>query len=184
MDSDTVAPTILTYARRTSSRSEGPFGARDHRAISLAAHLEPPGLSPIASRVPYLVPWSSVKLRFIHGELPASEALAALDCSVVALCCLADSAALPAVSFGPIPRAQCVGLGFVRAVDSERRVFHIVTSVSVALLLTVNLLVRSANIDLPPGLFSSGPYVSFDVASGQGSGPRRARHNLVRQYGM
>ncbi|KAI8811054.1 Pre-mRNA cleavage complex II protein Clp1-domain-containing protein [Cladochytrium replicatum] len=167
----------------------------------------------ISMNVPYSVSWSNVRLHFMHGEVPLSQILTALNGSIVALVVDSNSYYTPGGSgeteaseepwkqLRIIPtevriqpdKLSCMGLGIIRSIDVESRAFHIVTPVPPNELNKVNLLVRASGVEMPVNLaLGSGanlhhqvqtPYVTDTLNSGLGSLSRRTRHNLQRRRG-
>ncbi|KAI9347197.1 Pre-mRNA cleavage complex II protein Clp1-domain-containing protein [Zopfochytrium polystomum] len=157
-------------------------------------------------KTPFQVALSRIRLKCIGGEVPTSETLRAVNGTIVGL--VVDETEYEEVGFPEFlpsgartaqirvvsPRAgppldpqksNCVGLGVVRAVDLDTDSLFLVTPVSLDVLRDVNLLVRSAGIEMPPSLWVNGleavggdrPYTTFSVAEGFGSvAARRMRH--------
>lgn len=181
------------------------FGPADLRTLALVASFHRPGgdTGPLSTRIPLALPFSAAAVRFLHCEVGPSEALVALNASLVALCVdpqycgnTADNTdhVVPAVAMPPsLGRGaplRCVGVGIVRAIDVERRLFAIVTALSGRELAAagVNTLVRGNALEIPVALFmdrsaatAGGPYVSFIEEEGAGSGARRPRHNMNKR---
>ncbi|TPX63692.1 hypothetical protein SpCBS45565_g06430 [Spizellomyces sp. 'palustris'] len=183
------------------SAARAKFGASDHRALGLLSHFyqtlghpaasalsetKQPGWSfheAITARIPYQVPFKTLKIRFMHGEVPFSQTLHALNGCVVALVIdqtayetpetvsstveISDEDIYPeaAKSLRIVPSQiplipashNCVGLGLVRSIDVEAGVFYIVTGpIPPNQLAEVNMLVRGAAMDIPVNLVTAG----------------------------
>ncbi|KAI9098722.1 Pre-mRNA cleavage complex II protein Clp1-domain-containing protein [Phlyctochytrium arcticum] len=136
---------------------------------------------PITARVPFRVPFKSVRIRFLQGEVPYSQTLRALNGTIVSLLIErgdfgnvpsnpadlyesnTDSEAAPALQIIPSQVTlspdshHCVGLGLIRGIDVENEQFLVVTGpIPLALLQQVNTFVRSAGVDMPVSLMMAG----------------------------
>ncbi|KND01333.1 polynucleotide 5'-hydroxyl-kinase [Spizellomyces punctatus DAOM BR117] len=184
------------------SAARAKFGASDHRALGLLSYFyqtlgHPAALAlsetkqphwwsfheAITARVPYQVPFKSLKIRFMHGEVPFSQTFHALNGCVVALVIdqtayetpqnvsstveisdedvyheAAKSLRIVPSQIPLIPASHnCVGLGLVRSIDIETGVFYIVTGpIPPKQLAEVNMLVRGAAMEIPVNLVTAG----------------------------
>lgn len=120
----------------------------------------------MASMLPYAVPFQSVSLYsppgFVdgiaevepacgtQGDFASDDALDALNGSIVGLCCQGDGKALSAQSrnHSGVPNLHCVGLGIIRSIDRERRLFFVLTPVHPSILSNVTVFV-GGSIGLP-----------------------------------
>mmetsp|Transcript_46493 Transcript_46493/g.93199 ORF Transcript_46493/g.93199 Transcript_46493/m.93199 type:complete len:190 (-) Transcript_46493:24-593(-) len=144
----------------------------------------------LARAVPYRVPLSAVQLRFLFNPVAASQALIALNGTLVGLC---TSACPPggsdARALGEGSRAaEAVGLGVVRAVDPASRTLYLLTPLPLEQLQRVDVIVRG-KLELPLQALNyhpeSGrtPYLvveSLQVAS-TGSSTMKSRSNILRR---
>ncbi|KAH6589427.1 hypothetical protein BASA61_005616 [Batrachochytrium salamandrivorans] len=156
--------------------------------------------TPLVSRVPYTVPWTSIRIKFIQEDISFSQSLYALNGTVVGL--LVDDGAYQTVH--PRPTVQnrvnlkivptqsplnphftrCVGLGIIRSIDPQLGQFYVVSPVPSHVLSSVNLIVRSPGLELPMCLIINGyentrthlPYTTYTPAEGVGAVFRRNRH--------
>nr|KAJ3418479.1 Polynucleotide 5'-hydroxyl-kinase nol9 [Polyrhizophydium stewartii] len=211
---DTLSPTDLVHvapavARSATVRADKPprsaaarikLNAADQRALSMVSYfMRPPAAephapfsptrwdldTPLTHRAPYAVAMQSLRVKFVHEDVPASQALAALNGTVVGLVIDAceyhqqqqqqqqQQSATPATPadgrdahagirivpacFPLVPaNTHCVGLAVVRAVDLDSGMLHVLSPVPRNVLLRVNLLVRSPGVELPVCLLTDG----------------------------
>ncbi|XP_019647321.1 PREDICTED: polynucleotide 5'-hydroxyl-kinase NOL9-like [Branchiostoma belcheri] len=156
------------------------------------------GVLPLNALTPRVVPWSSVAVHVCNADVPPSQVMYVLNASVVALCQAGDSefsrlrqGALPD---GPVvlqdtPICQAVGIGIIRGIDMERRVFYVLTSVEEHRLTRVNMLMCGA-LSIPAPLMLQQnvegpvPYVTSEFSPDGGifgATPLRIRKNLQRE---
>ena len=136
------------------------------------------GLS-MAAMPPYAVPFHSVSLYLPPGYLDGVEevestfgtqgghasedALDALNGSIVGLCRGMDST--HSQNSSGVPNLHCVGLGIIRSIDRERKLFFVLTPVHPSLLSTVTVFV-GGSIGLPLELVFRGAHAdSFPFLS-------------------
>ena len=163
----------------------------------------------MASMLPYAVPFHAVKLYppsglldsvieiehmwGVNAELACNDVLDSLCGAIVGLCCESDpqdhqnKTMFNAGSGSPI--LPCVGLGILRSIDTNRKIFYVLTPVEPSLLRNVTSFV-GGNIGLPleclyRGIYSdSFPYLSFGQAvtnPGLGSEVMKSRNNSGRK---
>jgi len=121
----------------------------------------------IARMRPYAVPFHSVNVYppsgmldnvsdvspiwGVRGDLAGSDVLESLNGAVVGLCCKPDEfdASLTNCNAGVgVPIRPCHGLGIIRSIDHNRRIFFVLTPVHPRLLSNVTSIV-GGNIGLP-----------------------------------
>uniref|UniRef100_A0A670ZL32 Polynucleotide 5'-hydroxyl-kinase NOL9 n=1 Tax=Pseudonaja textilis TaxID=8673 RepID=A0A670ZL32_PSETE len=128
--------------RRTHSST-----LRNLTMVGYLSQLQPPGLEPVvplASLVPYQVPFNAVALKVIHVDVAPTYVLCSLNASWVGLCHLPDR--LPCNSEGPVvvlsqtPLCDCLGFGIVRGVDMTKKLYYILTPLAPESLRHVNCL--------------------------------------------
>jgi polynucleotide 5'-kinase involved in rRNA processing len=142
----------------------------------------------LGDKQPYRVHWSQFKILFLGEEVPFSQALVALNGSVVGLS--VDKTVYhnqqPNKSLAFVPCNSeiihhCLGLGIIRGIDTQSECFYILTPLPADMLTGVNLLIRGT-LELPTALYSNGfgrahvPYTTFMVAEGIGSAALKNRH--------
>lgn len=168
------------------------LNAADQRSLSMCAYFIQSSLgwssTPLSSRQPYRVPWSGVKIKFLNDQVPFSQALMAINGSIVGL--IIDSTNYHQLnnSDGPCfvpthtPLVQkCVGLGLIRTIDPLQKCFYILTPVPLESLRQVNMLLRGP-IEVPMALLAAGharcrvPYTTFTGAEGVGAVEIKSRH--------
>uniref|UniRef100_A0A670ZKU7 Polynucleotide 5'-hydroxyl-kinase NOL9 n=1 Tax=Pseudonaja textilis TaxID=8673 RepID=A0A670ZKU7_PSETE len=120
---------------------------RNLTMVGYLSQLQPPGLEPVvplASLVPYQVPFNAVALKVIHVDVAPTYVLCSLNASWVGLCHLPDR--LPCNSEGPVvvlsqtPLCDCLGFGIVRGVDMTKKLYYILTPLAPESLRHVNCL--------------------------------------------
>jgi len=84
-----------------------------------------------------------------------------------------------------VDSSYCVGVGMIKMIDVERRLFYIVTPVSPTDLKQVNTLVRGS-LELPPSIIIkeatiNTPYLTSDAISALGSSLMKGRSDLQRK---
>lgn len=152
----------------------------------------------LAAARPRRVPWRAVQIRVMIGSVPPSLVLHAINGALVGLVSMprqpegeggvgiGGGAEPPAgeglVCLAETPLAPCVGLGVVRSVDVEKRVFYVLTPEPSGVLKDANVLVMGS-LQLPmemlyePNLCAH-PYFSSEVVGG---GVIKSRNNLLRR---
>ncbi|KAJ3162174.1 hypothetical protein HDU88_007094 [Geranomyces variabilis] len=190
---------VLSEIPADDSYRPNSLSAADLRTISLVSyfHQLPPTpsvdrpswsfSSPLATRAPYIVPFDSVRIKFLHSEVPFGETLHALNGCIVGL--VIDQAVyeqplrhsgsdneLPHIgkNLRIIPtdlpflpqNHTTVGIGLIRAVDMEAGTFHVLAGPTPPeLLRQVNTFVRGAGFETPIPLLASGfeyPSIAVD----------------------
>ncbi|CAH1266211.1 NOL9 [Branchiostoma lanceolatum] len=178
------------------------FTASEFRSMALMAtlsSLQPArGVLPLNGLTPRAVPWTTVAVHVCNADVPPSQIMYVLNAGVVALC-QADDMELSrlrqgALPDGPVvlqdtPICQAFGIGVVRGIDMERRLFYILTSVEEDRLLRINVLLCGA-LSVPTPLMLQQnvegpvPYVTSDFSPDGdifGATPLRIRKNLQRE---
>ena len=168
----------------------------------------------LAARRPRRVPWRAVQVRVMNGSVPPSHVPHAVNGALVGLVAVpgkpwegggaaaaagvaagaasgsSSCGAAPPAGPGPAclaqtPLSPCVGLGIVRSVDTEKRVFYVLTPEPVEVLKGVNVLVVGS-MQLPmvmlydPNLCSH-PYFSSETVGGE---VIKSRNYLLRRAGQ
>mmetsp|Transcript_17826 Transcript_17826/g.20076 ORF Transcript_17826/g.20076 Transcript_17826/m.20076 type:complete len:136 (-) Transcript_17826:7-414(-) len=113
--------------------------------------------------------------------------LDALNGAIVGLCCCGKEKEVANNMAVIEPCLSCVGLGLIRSIDRARRLFYIITPVSVKDLNGVNTLV-GGNLQLPLECLYRGvqseslPYLSCDGLSvGLGGDVMKSKNYLLRK---
>eukprot|EP00985_Skeletonema_marinoi_P013147 scaffold6483_cov77-Skeletonema_marinoi.AAC.2 len=120
----------------------------------------------MASMPPYAVPFQAVSLYsppgFLdgiaqvepaygtQGDFASEDALDVLNGSIVGLCCRGDDmgSSTQSQNNSGVPSLHCVGLGIIRSIDRERKLFFVLTPVHPSLLSSVTVFV-GGSIGLP-----------------------------------
>lgn len=144
--------------------------------------------------IPYAIPWADVTIKFLMHSVPPSQALYALNGSVVALCHDSATYKMGDSPIHIIPRehdnlCECLGLGLIRSIDTSKRIFFITTPLDPSYFAHVNCIVKAASeggIDLPASFRSSNkllkPYLSFGIVQGLASKPLKSRRLIKGQF--
>lgn len=200
---------LLTFLFFFPSTSRVPSGSPELRAMSLFQYFAGivPGLGRpdtslrITHQDVFKIPWDSVGI-FIDGErIDPLQCLYLLNVSLVGLLVDPDrsfesSPGTVAVDgaiydcprlLSAAPNCPCVGLGLIRSIDVEKRLFYLVTPLPLELLRPVNGLFRGT-LEVPFGFFQrgrleNGSYMGVISATGLGSKVRKPRTNLQRRSG-
>uniref|UniRef100_A0A914R4Q8 Polyribonucleotide 5'-hydroxyl-kinase Clp1 P-loop domain-containing protein n=1 Tax=Parascaris equorum TaxID=6256 RepID=A0A914R4Q8_PAREQ len=142
-----------------------PAAIRNLLILGYMAPLCPtPSLGSLGDAAPYAVPFGriAVNLNPGLGSVPDTHLLAVLNCAFVALCSVRwEEDHIKDVVL------QCVGFGFIRAIDLNERLFYVLTPVAEEALPEVNVFAKGVNIDLPNVFFTQrrsveAPYVLAD----------------------
>ncbi|KAJ3172855.1 hypothetical protein HDU87_007779 [Geranomyces variabilis] len=182
---------VLSEIPADDSYRPNPLNGSDLRIISLVSyfHQLPPTPSvdrpawsfttPIAARTPYIVPFDSVRIKFLHSEVPFGETLHALNGCIVGLIIDETAYEKPSLENGgdenELPHVgknlriiptelpflpqnhTSVGIGLIRAIDMEAGTFHVLAGPTPPeLLRQVNTFVRGAGFETPIPLLASG----------------------------
>ncbi|XP_060075438.1 polynucleotide 5'-hydroxyl-kinase NOL9-like [Ylistrum balloti] len=171
-------------------QSRGQNKRRQFREFAMMSYFAMGLPEGILAAKPYIVSWSRIAIHVCHETVPSSQILEAINACVVALCCL-DSR-YPLIKEGEdcpwfvkkTPACDCVGYGFVRGIDREKKCLYIVTPVALSKLESVNLLMRG-DVNLSEELFLESftgvvPYVD-DTATATGASSLRQRKRLPRK---
>jgi len=135
----------------------------------------------LANVLSFRVRFSTISV-YIHPELPHVAdklILSALNCAVVALCVVEnefednftisrvlDSDSLPSRieldhnggGSSKLPMLRCYGFGMIRAIDTEKKLFYVITPVETDLLANVKVFALGHELQAPPILFDSKSY--------------------------
>ena len=125
-----------------------------------------------------------MKIKFLEAQVPYSQALYALNGSVVAL--VIDSTFYHSsnhstnLNFVPTHthlNQQCVGLGLIKSISKTNNCFYILTPVESGILEKVNLLVKGG-LEVTGLVGEKGvlPYTAIGSGEGIGSGEVKTRH--------
>ncbi|KAH7681914.1 Polynucleotide 5'-hydroxyl-kinase protein [Dioscorea alata] len=113
----------------------------------------------LASLCPYEVPFSRLKVKHLHCQVPNSEVFHSLNATIVGL---AINSGKPPSSFSQ----QCVGLGIVRGIDIKNDRIYVITPVPIHNLQKVDLLLQGL-IEIPTGFLQVrrclSPYMATNV---------------------
>ncbi|XP_031552289.1 polynucleotide 5'-hydroxyl-kinase NOL9-like isoform X2 [Actinia tenebrosa] len=197
----------LTACSEDDQTSWPKFKASDHRTMDLLAYFSQilgscatnnntDGMSKTSMSLmeckPYRVSWSNVAVHMMHTEVPRSQVLVSLNASVVGLAVSPNApethegrSDLPKF-FKDTPIIECVGLGMVRNIDPNNKLFYILTPVPLDQLQRVNTLLKG-NLEIPATLLlkerrPGSPYVSSEFSYDiKGAGVRKVRYNLQRK---
>jgi len=126
---------------------------------------------------PWKVSLDDIVIHVLHADLPAREALMAINGAVVGLL----AAPAPGEDRG---LAECVGLGLVRGIDAKNRYVYILTPVPGDKLKAVETLALG-KLEFPPRLLGAAgeyPYMHIGTISNIGSGSKaiKSRNNISR----
>ncbi|OWF41990.1 polynucleotide 5'-hydroxyl-kinase NOL9-like [Mizuhopecten yessoensis] len=164
--------------------------ARHLRDMALLSYLTKGLPEGLMAAKPCMVSWSTIAIHVCHATVPSSQILEAINACVVALCCLDDEHQRYREGedspwlLKKTPVCDCVGYGFVRGIDKEKKCLYIVSPVPLSKLKSVNLLMRG-NVNLTEDLFLKAfpgvvPYVDI-TATTKGSGALRQRKRMPRK---
>ncbi|XP_061458096.1 polynucleotide 5'-hydroxyl-kinase NOL9 isoform X2 [Rhineura floridana] len=167
---------------------------RDMAVLGYLGQLQPPDVEsglPLHSLVPYQVPFNAVALRVIHADVAPAHILYSVNASWVGLCQVPDE--VPCRADGPVlltqtPICNCLGFGIVRGVDTDKKLYYILTPVAPENLRLVNCLLIG-NITVPncvflnqTGIEGEMPYVTseynYDIS---GAGKLKRKKHLRRR---
>ncbi|XP_028596322.2 polynucleotide 5'-hydroxyl-kinase NOL9 isoform X3 [Podarcis muralis] len=170
---------------------------RDMAILAYLGQLQPPDVEsvfPLHSLIPYQVPFNAVALRVIHTEVAPAHILYSVNASWVGLCQVPDQ--VPCNADGPVllthtPICNCLGFGIVRGVDTDKKLYHILTPVAPQNLRFVNCLLIGS-IPIPNCIFLNQvgiegeiPYVTseynYDIS---GAGKLKLKKHLKRREHM
>ncbi|KAL7458955.1 hypothetical protein ACHAWC_011741 [Mediolabrus comicus] len=150
--------------RRTQFASQ-PEGITFHREKGVVDPNNILGLT-MASMLPYAIPFYSVALYSppgyldgisefqpacgTRGDFASDDIMDALNGSIVGLCCREDSfaSAQTTQNNSRVPVLRCVGIGIIRSIDRDRKLFFVLTPVHPSKLFDVNVFV-GGNISVP-----------------------------------
>ncbi|KAL3852579.1 hypothetical protein ACJMK2_016199 [Sinanodonta woodiana] len=167
----------------------------DHRDLTLLSYLcqnIEPGVT-LYSMVPTVLPWCSIAVHVGHTCVPDSQVMYAINASVVALCSADLSKAYRLDEESPMffrktPVHQCLGFGFIRCIDQEKKLLYLVTPLSFKQLEKVNTLIKGA-VTLPDSIFfnqKSGLEQAYvdDSLTTLGASSLKQRRRMPRRYAM
>ncbi|XP_065178777.1 polynucleotide 5'-hydroxyl-kinase NOL9-like [Sycon ciliatum] len=144
------------------------------------------------------IAWKQVAVHVMHASVPRSQILHVLNGSLVALARVEDKSELIDVGgeqyvYAPRfissnPVAHCVGLAVIRAIDPERKLFQVCTSLTDEELQSVDLILKG-RLELADSFLQdsqhsrqSVPYMSSDFSQSiTGAGAMKHRKNLKRR---
>ncbi|XP_067826270.1 polynucleotide 5'-hydroxyl-kinase NOL9 [Heptranchias perlo] len=135
---------------------------RDLALLGSFSHMQPSDTGravPLHSMLPYQVPFSAVALHVLHCDVTPTHILYAANASLVGLCRIPDGISSQADRPVLLPRApicDCFGVGIIRGINLEKRLYYVLTSVPVAKLRQVNCLLIGA-VTVPHSLFRNQP---------------------------
>lgn len=130
---------------------------------------------------PWKVSLDDIVIHLLHADLPAREALMAINGAIVGLL----KAPAPGDERGC---AECLGLGLVRGVDAARRYAYILTPLPNDKLKHVETLALG-KLEFPPrllGVAGEFPYMHVGTIANIGSGSKaiKSRNNIVRSSAL
>ncbi|XP_062889479.1 polynucleotide 5'-hydroxyl-kinase NOL9 [Mobula hypostoma] len=141
---------------------------RDLALLGSFSHLQPLDIGhPLSLHrmLPYQVPFNAVALHVLHCDVTPTHILYAANASVVGLCRISggvNSHADGPVLLSQAPVCDCFGVGIIRGINLEKRLYYILTSVPVAKLKQVNCLLVGA-VTIPHTVFRNQPGVTGEV---------------------
>eukprot|EP00062_Callorhinchus_milii_P012796 gi/632960185/ref/XP_007896050.1/ PREDICTED: polynucleotide 5'-hydroxyl-kinase NOL9 [Callorhinchus milii] len=120
---------------------------------------------PLHSMLPYQVPFGAVALHVLHCDVSPAHILYTANASLVGLCQVPDNVC--SQRGGPVilphsPICDCFGIGILRGINMEKKLYYILTPVSPAKLRLVNCLLLGA-VTIPHSLFQNQPGLSGDL---------------------
>ncbi|XP_078414103.1 polynucleotide 5'-hydroxyl-kinase NOL9-like isoform X1 [Cetorhinus maximus] len=117
------------------------------------------------SMLPYQVPFSAVALHVLHCDVTPTHILYVANASLVGLCRIPNGVSSQADGPVLLPRApicDCFGVGIIRGINLEKKLYYILTPVPVGRLKQVNCLLMGA-VTTPHSLFRNQPGVIGEV---------------------
>ncbi|BFZ08622.1 hypothetical protein BsWGS_11661 [Bradybaena similaris] len=164
-----LLPTLVSQKRDFSFKLK-PVDLRNLTLLSaLSVNLER-GMG-LTSLPPYAVPYRQFGVSICHHKLTGKEVLTAIDASVVALC-VADLSKAERVSedlplvFAEMPVCDCLGLGIVRGIDTDKGLLYLVSTLPRVHLQMMNTILKGS-LSLPDQILlkqtSSGPIPYVDA---------------------
>ncbi|XP_059808050.1 polynucleotide 5'-hydroxyl-kinase NOL9 [Hypanus sabinus] len=141
---------------------------RDLALLGSFSHLQPLDIGhPLSLHrmLPYQVPFNAVALHVLHCDVTPTHILYAANASLVGLCRIpggVNSHADGPVLLSQTPVCDCFGVGIIRGINLEKRLYYILTSVPVARLKQVNCLLVGA-VTIPHTVFRNQPGVTGEV---------------------
>lgn len=117
------------------------------------------------SMLPYQVPFNAVVLHVLHCDVTPTHILYAVNASLVGLCRIPGGVKTHAdgpVLLSQSPICDCFGVGIIRGINLERRLYYILTSIPVAKLKQVNCLLVGA-VTIPNSVFRNQAGVTGEV---------------------
>jgi hypothetical protein len=151
--------------KRRMQFTSQPDGITFHREKGVVDPNNILGLT-MASMLPYAIPFHSVALYSppgyldgisefqpscgTRGDFASDDILDALNGSIVGLCCREDmfASAQTTQNNSRVPVLHCVGIGIIRSIDRDRKLFFVLTPVHPTTLFDVNVFV-GGNISVP-----------------------------------
>eukprot|EP01083_Nonionella_stella_P113916 336296_1 len=212
-NSTDLAPSLSQIDHKSSNRpiaaSHRPKkkNAQSLRLLSMEAYFRQVGREQtqktrlsvhLASSRPYVVPFRSVEICFLHEQVQPDHILNALNGTIVSLAVrnsdISECSVCPSIETNDglkchfaSPICNSLGLGLIRAIDTEKKLFYVLTPIPSDQLTSVNLFLRG-NIETPLSFmfqacdWQASPYLTSEalVASAIGSVPMKSRQNIVR----
>ncbi|XP_069774777.1 polynucleotide 5'-hydroxyl-kinase NOL9-like isoform X3 [Narcine bancroftii] len=117
------------------------------------------------SMLPYQVPFNAVALHVLHCDVTPTHILYASNASLVGLCRIPGDVISNAdgpVLLSQSPICDCFGVGIIRGINLEKRLYYILTPVPVAKLKQVNCLLVGA-VSIPHCVFKNQTGVTGEV---------------------
>lgn len=214
---DPGASAILSVSSTMDVYSRSKLQAADLRTLSLHAYFSQVSVDPSKSvdghKLPpfwdfdtpltfqkaFSVDWDdSISVMVLHGSVPRTEILYALNATLVALVSTTDALKTHVMDSISVETSELLGYGFVKSirkqVDEEGGPptisFQIITPLSSVILEKVNVLVRGSGMDFPSVLYLEGQnrrwdqvaYSSdVDIEGVVGARSKQMRYNLPRR---
>lgn len=133
---------------------------------------------PIDMIVPYEFPFS----RFPYIDLNQETIFLEYNCSVIALYIVHEK------TEARILEKECIGLGFIRAIDMNNSSFHIITPVDSCLLQRISHFEKGYQMNISPmdysdaytNTFAYKPLSTLHNSPALGTTVRKPRHNMIR----
>eukprot|EP00455_Lapot_gusevi_P054538 TRINITY_DN8761_c0_g5_i1.p1 TRINITY_DN8761_c0_g5~~TRINITY_DN8761_c0_g5_i1.p1 ORF type:complete len:369 (+),score=41.81 TRINITY_DN8761_c0_g5_i1:385-1491(+) len=145
----------------------------------------------LASQKPYKISFNSIRVQFLHQQVPEDQVWVSINGAIVGLCTQPDLESdstdpLHKVNGSSVKTGTCLGLGIVRSIDLSRQLLYLLTPLPLSHLRHVTTLVKGT-LDLPATLcFQScplhvDPYLAADCITASVGSKQKARKNLQRK---
>jgi len=167
------AARFLAYFQQCFGENSAPFPYREAKLFAQTA-------MSLVRDTPYEVPFTALKIKHLHSEVPPSESLRCVNATIVGLGVTStdkDTRDNEDMSRSSVP--LCLGLGIVKAVDMRKGVFYISTPVPQEQLQHVDILLQG-RVEIPvPLLMARGfmcPYLkkTSQIVEGVGAGAMKS----------